>query len=146
MPPLREYRPREGADSPDVEETTASGGGNGSAQYGSCCDGFARTADAASRPMGHRLVHAAVSGTRPTIVSLHGSFWASDWLPHSAFLSLTSDCPADCWHCSLKGRRPAKDLTTDQWLDVIAQLHQLAAISTTALAFSANSGRRTDGR
>jgi MoaA/NifB/PqqE/SkfB family radical SAM enzyme len=45
--------------------------------------------------------------------------------PHSAFLSVTSNCPADCWHCSLKGRRPAKDLTTDQWINAIAQLHQL---------------------
>ena len=45
--------------------------------------------------------------------------------PHSAFLSLTSKCPADCWHCSAKNRRLGQDLTTDQWLDVIAQLHRL---------------------
>jgi MoaA/NifB/PqqE/SkfB family radical SAM enzyme len=46
-------------------------------------------------------------------------------IPHSAFLALTSDCPANCWHCSLKGRRLAGDLTTDQWLGVIDQLQQL---------------------
>lgn len=28
--------------------------------------------------------------------------------PFSAFLALTSRCPADCWHCSLKGRHWAK--------------------------------------
>jgi MoaA/NifB/PqqE/SkfB family radical SAM enzyme len=45
--------------------------------------------------------------------------------PHSAFLALTADCPADCWHCSLKNRRPAPPLSTSQWLDVIAQLNHM---------------------
>jgi MoaA/NifB/PqqE/SkfB family radical SAM enzyme len=45
--------------------------------------------------------------------------------PCSAFLAVTKHCPADCWHCSLKGRRLGQDLTTSQWLDVIAQLHRL---------------------
>ena len=46
-------------------------------------------------------------------------------IPHSAALAITAECPADCWHCSLKNRRAGQELTTDQWLDVIAQLHEL---------------------
>ena len=45
--------------------------------------------------------------------------------PLSAFLALTTDCPADCWHCSIKNRRPGQPLDRQQWLDVIAQLHGL---------------------
>jgi MoaA/NifB/PqqE/SkfB family radical SAM enzyme len=46
-------------------------------------------------------------------------------MPHSAALAITGNCPADCWHCSLKHRRLGQELTTGQWLDVIAQLHEL---------------------
>lgn len=46
-------------------------------------------------------------------------------IPLSAFVAITSDCPADCWHCSLKNRRPGKPLSREQWLDVIAQLNQI---------------------
>jgi len=45
--------------------------------------------------------------------------------PHSVFLALTWECPADCWHCSIKNRRRGRPLDCDQWLDVIAQLHDL---------------------
>jgi MoaA/NifB/PqqE/SkfB family radical SAM enzyme len=45
--------------------------------------------------------------------------------PLSAFLALTSKCPADCWYCSIKNRRTGPPLSTEQWLDVVAQLHQL---------------------
>jgi len=44
--------------------------------------------------------------------------------PHSAFLAVTTDCPADCWHCSIKNRRTQQQLSHDQWLDVISQLHR----------------------
>lgn len=45
--------------------------------------------------------------------------------PHSAFLALTSRCPANCWHCSIKNRRVREELDRNQWLEVIAQLHDL---------------------
>lgn len=45
--------------------------------------------------------------------------------PLSAFLAVTHDCPADCWHCSLKDRRHGTAPRRDQWLDVISQLNRL---------------------
>ena len=45
--------------------------------------------------------------------------------PVSAFLAVTSRCPATCSHCSRGGRGGGADLTTDQWLDAIRQLHGL---------------------
>ncbi|MBD3267578.1 radical SAM protein [bacterium] len=44
--------------------------------------------------------------------------------PVSAYLAVTSACPYNCWHCSLKNRR-AGHLDTAQWLDIIAQLHEV---------------------
>lgn len=46
--------------------------------------------------------------------------------PVSAFLALTSACPNNCWHCSIKNRRDS-DLSTQQWLSIIEQLHGLGA-------------------
>jgi MoaA/NifB/PqqE/SkfB family radical SAM enzyme len=46
-------------------------------------------------------------------------------MPHSAALAITAKCPADCWHCSLKNRRAGQELTTGEWLDVVAQLNDL---------------------
>lgn len=46
--------------------------------------------------------------------------------PVSAFLAITTSCPYRCWHCSIKNREPG-NLQTSQWLDIIAQLHQLGA-------------------
>ncbi|MCL2119908.1 MAG: radical SAM protein, partial [Planctomycetaceae bacterium] len=46
------------------------------------------------------------------------------WSPVSAFLAVTSECPADCWHCSLKKRRGGNH-PTETWLRVIGELHQL---------------------
>ena len=94
-----------------------------------------RTVDAASRPVGHRLIYAAVSGTRLRSVFCQEAPGAAIG-PALGFSLGHSNCPADCWHCSLKGRRPAKDLTTDQWLDVIAQLHRLGRL------FYRHDGRR----
>jgi len=45
--------------------------------------------------------------------------------PHSAFLSLTSDCPADCSYCSAKNRRAGRQFDRAEWLDVIEQVHRL---------------------
>ena len=46
------------------------------------------------------------------------------WSPVSAFLAITSDCPANCWHCSLK-RRKGGNLPTETWRRVIGELHEL---------------------
>ena len=46
------------------------------------------------------------------------------WSPVSAFLAITSDCPANCWHCSLN-RRKGGNLSTETWHRVINELHEL---------------------
>jgi len=46
------------------------------------------------------------------------------WSPVSAFLAVTSECPANCWHCSLKKRRGGNH-PTETWLRVIDELHPL---------------------
>jgi len=43
----------------------------------------------------------------------------------SASLAVTGDCPADCWHCSMKNRRHGRPLTTADWLDTIGRLLSL---------------------
>ena len=45
--------------------------------------------------------------------------------PLSAFVAITADCPADCWHCSLKNRRLGKPLDREAWLDVIDALNRM---------------------
>lgn len=45
--------------------------------------------------------------------------------PFSAFVALTAKCPADCWYCSIKNRRKGAPLSTEQWLDVVAQLQKM---------------------
>lgn len=44
--------------------------------------------------------------------------------PVSAFLAITSECPYRCWHCSYRSRGAGR-LATEQWKDVIGQLHGL---------------------
>ncbi len=44
--------------------------------------------------------------------------------PVSAYLSVTHDCPYDCWHCSLKNRRTGH-LSESDWVSAISQLHGL---------------------
>lgn len=46
--------------------------------------------------------------------------------PVSAYLATTAVCPYDCWHCSLKNRKTG-NLSTEQWLAIIQQLHELGA-------------------
>ncbi|MGL6197249.1 MAG: radical SAM/SPASM domain-containing protein [Thermoguttaceae bacterium] len=46
------------------------------------------------------------------------------WNPVSGFIAVTSECPANCWHCSLK-KRPGGTLPTETWRDVISQMHNL---------------------
>jgi MoaA/NifB/PqqE/SkfB family radical SAM enzyme len=51
---------------------------------------------------------------------------SDDWVrPLSAFVAITADCPADCWHCSVKNRRMENRLGREQWLDVIGDLNRL---------------------
>ena len=45
--------------------------------------------------------------------------------PVSAFLAVTGRCPWDCPHCSRGGRREGPELSTDEWLETIRQLHEL---------------------
>lgn len=45
--------------------------------------------------------------------------------PVSAFLAVTARCPWDCSHCSRGGRRDGPELSTDEWLETIRQLHEL---------------------
>jgi MoaA/NifB/PqqE/SkfB family radical SAM enzyme len=47
----------------------------------------------------------------------------------SAALSVTDECPADCWHCSIKNRRQGDPLTTTEWLDAIDRLLSLGVYS-----------------
>jgi MoaA/NifB/PqqE/SkfB family radical SAM enzyme len=124
IPPLREFRQREGTDLRRVARRRV---------------GWRQRLGAIrfllrwlwrERPTRHRRQWVIGSYMPPFPGRAYDRFFAHVLLgrrlaPHSAFLSLTSECPADCWHCSLKGRRPARDLTTGQWLDVIAQLHEL---------------------
>jgi len=124
LPPLREYRQRDGTDSPDVKRRRI-----GWRQRLGAIRFILRWLGR-ERLTRHRGQWVIGSYMPPFPGRAYDRFFSRVLLgrrlaPHSAFLSLTSDCPADCWHCSLKGRRPATDLTTDQWLDVIAQLHQL---------------------
>ncbi len=53
--------------------------------------------------------------------------------PISAFVALTSQCPSDCTYCSMRGRRCGPDLSREEWLSVIAQLHDL---QTCLIAFT----------
>ena len=46
------------------------------------------------------------------------------WSPVSAFLAVTSECPADCRHCSLKKRKGGNHPTAT-WRCVIDELHEL---------------------
>ena len=46
--------------------------------------------------------------------------------PVSAYLGVCAQCPYDCWHCSLKGRRSG-ELPKETWLSAIRQLHGLGA-------------------
>ena len=48
------------------------------------------------------------------------------YTPVSAYLAVTSRCPANCWHCSIKKRRDA-ELPLDVWLRTIDGLHNLGA-------------------
>ncbi|HBT78276.1 MAG TPA: hypothetical protein DEB39_15435 [Planctomycetaceae bacterium] len=48
------------------------------------------------------------------------------WIPVSAYLAVTSRCPANCWHCSIKNRKQA-ELPLDVWLKTIAGLHEIGA-------------------
>jgi MoaA/NifB/PqqE/SkfB family radical SAM enzyme len=47
--------------------------------------------------------------------------------PHSAYLAITDECPADCWHCSLADRRGGPLLTTEQWKQAIRDLAEMQA-------------------
>jgi MoaA/NifB/PqqE/SkfB family radical SAM enzyme len=124
LPPLRNYRQRGGSDSPDVNRRRVDWRQRLRAL------GFLLRWLWRERPTRHRGQWVIGSFMPPFPGRAYDRFFARELLgqrlaPHSAFLSVTSDCPADCWHCSLKGRRQAKDLTTEQWVDVIAQLHRL---------------------
>ena len=44
--------------------------------------------------------------------------------PVSAYLAVTSRCPFNCPHCSIKGRRQG-ELSKECWLETISQLHEL---------------------
>lgn len=46
------------------------------------------------------------------------------WSPVSAYLAITSRCPANCWHCSIKNRKQA-ELPLELWLNTIQGLHRL---------------------
>jgi MoaA/NifB/PqqE/SkfB family radical SAM enzyme len=46
-------------------------------------------------------------------------------VPNSAYLAVTAECPFACAHCSHAGREGQPELTTKQWLDVIAELKAL---------------------
>jgi len=46
--------------------------------------------------------------------------------PVSAYLAITAECPYDCWHCSLSGRRGGS-LGEEAWRSIIAGLHGLGA-------------------
>jgi len=48
------------------------------------------------------------------------------YTPVSAYLAVTSRCPANCWHCSLKNRSDA-ELPLDTWLRTIDGLHGIGA-------------------
>ncbi len=48
------------------------------------------------------------------------------YTPVSAYLAVTSRCPADCWHCSIKNRREA-ELPGEVWLQTIEGLHGIGA-------------------
>ena len=124
LPALREFRQPEGTDSPGVKRRSI---------------GWRQRLDAAKfilrwlrgeRLTRHRGQWVIGSYLPPFPGRVYDRFFARVLVgrrlaPHSAFLSLTSKCPADCWHCSVKNRHLGRDLTTDQWLDVIAQLHRL---------------------
>ena len=45
--------------------------------------------------------------------------------PVSAFLAVTAQCPWTCPHCSRGGRREGPELSTEDWLNAIRQLHEL---------------------
>ena len=45
--------------------------------------------------------------------------------PVSAFLAVTAHCPWTCPHCSRGGRREGPELSTEEWLETIRQLHGL---------------------
>lgn len=47
--------------------------------------------------------------------------------PVSAHLALTARCPLRCTHCSLGGRERGRELSTEEWSNVIGQLHSLGA-------------------
>lgn len=46
------------------------------------------------------------------------------WIPVSAYLAVTSQCPANCWHCSIKNRNQA-ELPLNVWLHTIEGLHEI---------------------
>jgi MoaA/NifB/PqqE/SkfB family radical SAM enzyme len=48
------------------------------------------------------------------------------YTPVSAYLALTTLCPANCWHCSIKNR-PDIELPLDIWLRTIDGLHGIGA-------------------
>jgi len=124
LPPLREFRQREDAELPDVTRRSI----GGRQRLGAVK--FILRWLRGERLTRHRGQWVIGSYLPPFPGRAYNRFFARVLLgrrlaPHSAFLGLTNECPADCWHCSLKGRRPGQHLTTDQWLDVIAQLHRL---------------------
>ena len=45
--------------------------------------------------------------------------------PVSAFLAVTARCPWECPHCSRGGRRDGPELTTEEWQNVVRELHGL---------------------
>ncbi len=48
------------------------------------------------------------------------------YTPVSAYLAITSRCPASCWHCSIKNRQEA-ELPLEIWQKTIAGLHEIGA-------------------
>ncbi len=48
------------------------------------------------------------------------------YTPVSAYLAVTSRCPAHCWHCSIRNR-PVGELSFSQWQKTINELHGIGA-------------------
>lgn len=45
--------------------------------------------------------------------------------PISFYVSLTNRCPYNCFHCSAKGRKKAKELTTEEWIKVLKDIQDM---------------------
>lgn len=45
--------------------------------------------------------------------------------PISMYLSLTNKCPNNCVYCSAKNRKDEKDLTTEEWINIIKDIQDM---------------------